>query len=132
MKLKFKAILVLLLSVLSTAGALNAQIYEQVKWSYKTYAVDEETFDLVFEAQIDAGWHVYSQWLESDEGPLPTWFQFDENTSVQFKDSVMECAPHIEYDPNFMMNLSYFEGKTYWRQQVKRLNAENDTIKGYL
>lgn len=132
MKLKFKAILVLLLSVLSTAGALNAQIYEPVKWSYKTYAVDEETFDLVFEAQIDAGWHVYSQWLESDEGPLPTWFQFDENTSVQFKDSVMECAPHIEYDPNFMMNLSYFEGKTYWRQQVKRLNAENDTIKGYL
>lgn len=132
MKLKFKAILALLVVTVSTSSALIAQIYDPVKWSFKTYMVDEETFDLVFEAQIDEGWHVYSQWLESDEGPLPTWFQFTENTSVQMVDSVLECTPHVEYDPNFMMNLSYFEGKTLWHQKVKRLNAENDTIKGYL
>ncbi|MGB1032342.1 MAG: cytochrome c biogenesis protein CcdA, partial [Flavobacteriales bacterium] len=62
---------------------------------------------------------VYSQNLSSDEGPLPTEFAFTLPDGVTAEGKVKEGEPHIEYDPNFMMDLAFFDGSATFTQTVK-------------
>ena len=52
----------------------NAQIHNPVTWNF---AVEGNEF--VFTADIEEGWHLYSQHLPPDDGPIPTSFNFDKN-----------------------------------------------------
>ena len=52
---------------------------EPVKWSFQAERVSETEYDIIFTAKIDKGWSVYSPYLESDQGPIPTTFQFYNN-----------------------------------------------------
>ena len=65
----------LLLALLSTAS-LFAQ--KPVKWSFSTKDAGNCQVDLIFTASIEDGWYTYSQFVESDEGPLPTTFTYAE------------------------------------------------------
>jgi len=54
--------------------ALNAQILDPVKWEVSSTKIDNSTFEVLYKAKIGKGWHLYSQFLESNEGPIPTAF----------------------------------------------------------
>lgn len=97
-------------------------IHDPVKWKFYSFITGDSEYELVMEAKVDEGWHVYAQHLESNEGPIPTSFRFDFPADVERIDSVKENQPHVEYDPNFQMNLSFFEGKVYWWQKVRTEN----------
>ncbi|MDP4664820.1 MAG: thiol:disulfide interchange protein, partial [Flavobacteriaceae bacterium] len=60
-------------AVLLFGSVLNAQILKPVKWQVKTIKVDDQTYDVVFNASIENGWALYSI-EETEEGPLPTVF----------------------------------------------------------
>ena len=51
----------------------HAQILKPVEWSYSVNKVSDCEADLVFQAKIDAGWHLYSQ-IIPEGGPIPTSF----------------------------------------------------------
>ncbi len=90
------------------------------------------TVDLDFHATVDDGWHVYSQKLDPFDGPIPTAFVI-ETEGVQTADSMAtECEPHLEYDPNFMMDLLYFEKDVHWVHTLSFPGAIPETVKGYL
>ena len=61
---------ILLLSFLSVH--ISAQIHNPVKWNTSHEQTADGEFDLIFTATIDDGWSVYSQYLESDDGPVRT------------------------------------------------------------
>ena len=127
MKLRFLTFLVILLSALSSIG----QVYNPVKWSFDYSLEGDEHAILKFTANIEQGWHVYATQLESDMGPIPTEIVFGDINGAELVGKIKEPKPHKEYDPNFEMELSWFETKVTISQKVK-LTAPMATVKGEL
>ena len=69
--------LTFLVVLISTSFAAFGQILEPVKWTMEQKHIAGDEFELVFKAKIEDGWKVYSQYLESDDGPIRTSFNFD-------------------------------------------------------
>lgn len=111
---KITLLLFLILSIFSFG-----QIYNPVKWSFDSKKTGENEYELYLKASINKGWHMYSQHLPSDDGPIATSFVFNENDSFELIGKVAEPKPHKEYDPNFDMELTWFEHEVTFTQKVK-------------
>jgi cytochrome c biogenesis DsbD-like protein len=122
---------ILLLSVaFFAAGAAFGQL-NPVKWSYEASQVSAGEYDLVFTAHIQNGWYVYSQFLDSDEGPIPTSFSFEENAKIELVGKATEKGDkHEGYDELFMMNIVKFSGEPTYTQRIK-VHGETQ-LTGYL
>ena len=108
-------------------------ILDPVDWSFGVESVGEDMYDIRFTANIDEHWHLYSQHLESEFGPVPTSFSFADSTGgFQLQGETEEGTPKVSYDPNFEMDLSYFEGRAVFTQRIKTDETNDGTIKGYL
>mgnify|MGYP002282893037 CR=1 FL=1 len=88
---------------------LSAQIHDPVTWDFSMYDNGDGTVDLDFHATVDDGWHVYSQKLDPFDGPIPTSFLIETEGVLTADSMAAECEPHLEYDPNFMLDLLFFE-----------------------
>jgi len=132
--LRFKAsfIAALLFFVVLLPFGSRAQIYDPVKWEYSVFKTGDAEYELVFRTIIEDKWHVYAQSLSSDMGPIPTSFTFNWPGGVTPIDTVIQGTPHVEYDPNFMMDLEFFEKDVYWYQKIKVEGEINEPIKGLL
>lgn len=99
-----------------------------VKW---TYAVKEEDGKklLLLQAEIKKGWHLYSQFLDGD-GPIPTTFTFEENKNYTLVGKVTEQNVKTAFDPNFDMQINYFEGTTVFTQEIKNNTSSSVVLKG--
>ena len=124
--------LALLLAMVVGAPTVSAQIHDPVAWDFALYDNGDGTLDLDFHATIDAGWHVYSQFLNPFDGPIPTSFTIETEGVTTADSAAAECEPHLEYDPNFMMDLLFFEQETHWVHTLSFPGAIPDTVKGYL
>lgn len=79
-----------------------------------------------FNTRIEKKWHVYANILSDDEeaiGPYPSEFLVDDNNDVKFLQEVREIGKKINhFDPNFEMNLNYYEDKASFIQEMEVLN----------
>lgn len=118
------------LLVIGWIGHLQAQILEPVKWSFSHEKVSETEYDLIFKADIDMHWHLYSQ--DIPMSPPATTFTFNPGAGFSLEGAVTEASPVVEeYDPNFEMVLKYFATEALFKQRVK-LVAETATVTGFL
>ena len=121
-----------LLVFLSGLAASHAQILSPVKWATDYKQISDTEFDLIFTATIDPGWSVYSQYLESDDGPVKTSFEFDKADHFQLKGKNEESGHRKEaYDELFEMNVIKFTEKAICTQQVT-VSDFSKPITGYL
>jgi thiol:disulfide interchange protein DsbD len=119
-------------SFLGNVGMAWGQILEPAKWDVRLAPSKAEgKTDLVFHVKLDAGWHVYSQFLPSDEGPLPTVFTLELPKGAKKEGEVVECPPISEFDPNFQMVLNFFDKEAYFVQTLDLSKATSgDSIRG--
>ena len=61
--MKLNRLVILLVFI---AQAAFGQIFEPVKWSHKVKDLGQGEFELIFDAKIDDGWHLYSQNLPDE------------------------------------------------------------------
>ena len=100
--------------ILISAAGVFAQIEDPVTWDVNLYpSAEEGLHDLVIHATVDSCWHIYSQDNDPNNGPVPTMFEFEWPQGIAPQGAVQECKPLEEYDPNFMMDLKYFEEEVY-------------------
>ncbi|MCF8275856.1 MAG: thioredoxin family protein [Flavobacteriales bacterium] len=121
------------LSMLLTASVFSsayAQIYDPVKWSFSAERVSETEANLIFSAALEKGWHLYSQFIDGD-GPVPTSFIFQDLGTAKLNGKVSEGEGHKEMDPNFGIELKYFENKARFVQKVN-VSPAATTVKGEL
>jgi len=122
-----------LLAILVTVSTFStgfSQIFDPVSWSFSAERVSETEANLFFDAKIKDGWHLYSQFIDGD-GPVPTSFAFQELGSAKLIGTVSEEEGHSSIDPNFEMELKYFENKARFTQKVK-VSAAATVVKGEL
>ncbi len=107
------------------------QILNPVSWSYSATQVEDDVYDLVFQARIDRGWAIYSQFIE-DGGPIPTEFVFEEGENFERIGRVEESDnAKKSHDPIFDMQLIKFYKEATFTQRVKIKDASK-LISGYL
>ncbi len=111
-----KRIFLIVFATLVSIGT-QAQIFDPVKWAFTVENRTANAADLVLTATIDKGWHLYSQHLSGD-GPVPTTLTFKQLGSAALKGTVSEGKGKVELDPNFDMELKYFEGKARFIQKI--------------
>ena len=90
-------------------GLATAQIHNPVSWQSSVEALDNGNFKLTFDATIEPGWAVYSQFLESDEGPVATTINYDTPDKIELIGNAIESGHKKEgFDPIFEMNVIKF------------------------
>ncbi len=119
-------------AVVGDSAAVPSGILEPVKWEFTSFKTGENTFELNFKALIDEHWHLYSQHLESEFGPVPTSFTFEESTDYEIVGETKEGDPHKSWDPNFEMELSYFDTEAIFTQEIVWKEDQVGAVKGYL
>ena len=97
----------------------GSTIYEPSKWSMTSELMGENVYRLTFTCVLDEGWHLYSQTLEADAGPVPTVFTFNLPDGHTLQGGTNEPTPKVEYDPNFMLDLAFFEGTVVFTQDLE-------------
>ena len=115
-----KKILLILIALMSFN--IQAQIFNPVKWTTSVEKVSDSQFDLVAKATIENHWHLYSQFLGGDDGPIPTTFSFkDSLNTFQLIGKTTEGEGHTEHDKVFNMVIKYFEKEAVFKQRINLL-----------
>ena len=115
--------------VLSLALMATAQIQDPVKWSFSVKDLNENESELVFTAQLDQGWHLYSQHTDPN-GPFPIAFEFTPSSDYKRIGGVSEPKPHEEFDKDFNCTVRSFEGRVVFRQKILRKSEKDFKVKG--
>jgi thiol:disulfide interchange protein len=118
----------LLLTLLFQTTAIVSQILEPVKWRFASEKTAENEYNLVFTADIDPSWYLYSQDIALS--PPATVFTFEPGSGYQLIGEVIEADAIEKYDPNFEMVLKFFEHQAIFKQKVKVTDTNPVTIKG--
>jgi thiol:disulfide interchange protein DsbD len=110
-----------------------AQIYDPVDWSFKSIQISKDQYELIFIADMDKGWSIYSQYLEREDGPIPTSFYLEKGDHFSKISKNEECDFNKKeaYDKLFSMKLVKFSNKAYFIQKIKVTNP-SVPITGYL
>ena len=117
--------------LLSVSFVFGQQL-DPVKWSQNVQKISDSEYNLIFTANVDDGWYVYSQYLESDDGPIRTSVNFNDNENIELVGESSETGNKKEgFDKMFDMNLVKFADKLTITQRVKT-NTSSTVVSGYL
>lgn len=93
---------------------------EKVNWILN---YNSNTKNIEITADIAEGWHLYSQSINPEIGPIPTQFSFTNNDKIEFIGKVEEPKPIVEFDENFEAMLEFFKGKVLFSQKINLKDA---------
>lgn len=111
---------------------LHGQIFNPVSWTYSWKNTAKNEFELQFTAQIDEGWNIYSQYLESDDGPIRTSIIWDKGTHYTLVGKATEEGNIYKgFDDIFGMNVIKLSGKIIFRQKI-RVTDPGKPITGFV
>lgn len=126
MKKKLFSLSLLLFSLLF----ISAQSPTPTSWSVKSEKLVDNKYNIIISSEIEDGWHLYSQYLKSNEGPLSTFIQFDIGSTNSLIDSTTEEGVVTHFDPVWEMDISYFENKAKFIQTIAVSDTTQTLIKG--
>src|SRR4030042_509614 len=109
-------------------AVLQGQIVNPVKWTYSTEKNEDSSVTLVFTALIDKPWHLYGTGIP-EGGPIPLTIDFEENHAVEPDGQVLQITkPEIVDDPVFEMKVELHSHKAIFKQKIRKLRPEENTI----
>lgn len=114
-----------LVAMLLISGVALSQ--DKVTWKV-SYNAEKQHVE--FHAHIADGWHLYSQHIQNDIGPVPTTFVFNENTAVKWESAVAEPQPIHEYDENFEASLDFFKNEVVFTRRIAA--GSKGKVSGYV
>ena len=130
MRCSFRFLLFAAWSFVLALPALPAQ--NPVKWAFSSKNVGDGQYDLILTGTIDDGWSTYSQFLESEDGPLPTELVFQEGAHYKLVGKAKESGDISKaYDKVFDMTISKFKHKAIFTQRIQVTDAAQPVI-GYI
>jgi thiol:disulfide interchange protein DsbD len=122
----------LLLSVFLFSIQINAQIITGAKWTFTAEQKNDKEATLIFKAKIKEKFHIYSQFLPSNDGPVPTSFSFKKNKNYTTVGKVEEGHAEEVFDQQFQMNVKFFADEAEFKQKIKINSPEKFKVIGTL
>jgi hypothetical protein len=87
-----------------------------IEWEV-SYIQSQNSIEL--KATLSDGWHLYSQHIENNVGPVPTTFSFESSNDFHLMGGVIEPKPIQKYDENFEATLDFFEKEVKFNQKIQ-------------
>ena len=110
----------------------QSQIVDVVKWKTKLVQKSNTEFELVMDAQIEFGWHLYAL-NTPDGGSQPLVITFKEaGKNYQLVGKTTQGAYKKEYSDIFEVDEYYFTSTAQFKQLIKVTNPNVKEIKVYL
>jgi thiol:disulfide interchange protein len=105
-------------TILLIAFSANSQIYDPVTWDFSYEKKSENSYELVFNAEIEKGSHIYA--LEIPEGgPIATSFTINSPTGFILDGKPYEVSkPEEVFDEAFGFKIKSFSDKAEFRQKI--------------
>ena len=126
-----KFLTLILLFTLTSLTNVSAQMQDPVHVKSELKKISETEGELVFTADIDQGWHVYSINL-GNAGPTEASFNLEKSVGVELIGSLTAQGTEIEeFDSAFQKTLRFFENSVKFIQKVK-FTSDSYLIEGYL
>ncbi|MCT4644862.1 MAG: thioredoxin family protein [Carboxylicivirga sp.] len=123
------AALVLMLTVL--AGSF-AQFEQHISWKFSTKNIGDGKVEIICEATVDEGWHVYSSVLPENTA-FPTNIEIEENEAFTILDGITEePEATAHYDETFEAELKWFEKKASFKKVIQLKQKGDVVVKGYV
>jgi thiol:disulfide interchange protein len=114
-----KTISALLLTLALFAGNAFGQIQDPVSWKVSTNKIDDSKYEIIFDATIQMGWHLYSSENPAG-GPIPTSFVFEENNDFSVIGKLKPIGNiKVEHDEIFNMEVAYFDFQAKFVQVIE-------------
>ena len=108
----------------------KAQILEPVQWTVETEKLNKNEYNIVFKAEIEDGWHLYSQNTPFG-GPMPLYFEFIDTLGIERQGGVAEPKAIVHYSDIFEIDEHFFENEAVFTQRVKLL-GDAATVTGVI
>lgn len=109
----------------------SAQIENPVKWNFSHRPATNGNIELVLNAEIENGWHLYSE-KPSENGPIPTSLTIDpDNTFKCIGTFKATSTPTKIFDKSFNTDVEYFSKTAIFTQEIK-LTSEVATVSGHV
>lgn len=122
--------LLLVLSFLSFSHLGNAQNLKPIQWTFETKKTALNEYDLIFKAKLDKNWHIFSQFMPGNDGPVKTSFMFVTDKGYERIGEVKELSKAVEKnDKSFGMKVKYYDKEAIFVQHIK-LTAKIEPIQG--
>jgi len=110
---------------------MMAQMANPVKVTTQLKEISANEAELVFNATIDAGWHMYSTEVV-EFGPTPTTINVEKITGAKLKGVLVpKTAPVKKYEEMFEADVYYFENSASFIQKLS-LEGGSYHVEGYL
>ena len=108
----------------------KAQILEPVQWTVETEKLNKNEYNIVFKAEIEDGWHLYSQNTPFG-GPMPLYFEFIDTLGIERQGGVQEPEAIVHYSDIFEIDEHFFEHEAVFTQRVKLVD-DAATVSGII
>ena len=119
-------ILATIATLLSAAASAQGIMSKPVRFKVEKKQVNDNTFDVLFSATIDKGWHVYSPGLPAG-GPVSASIAIDKSEGVEAEGPLKAIGNERNvYDEMFGMNVRYFEDAVTFSQRFKTKGGKYD------
>ena len=119
-------ILATIATLLSASASAQGIMSKPVRFKVEKKQVNNNTFDVLFSATIDKGWHVYSPGLPAG-GPVSASIAIDKSEGVEAEGPLKAIGNERNvYDEMFGMNVRYFEDAVTFSQRFKTKGGKYD------
>jgi thiol:disulfide interchange protein DsbD len=132
MRIRLTAIFALLLCLVN---ASDAQILEPAHWKFKATDEGADIVKITATATIDKGWHIYALEASADPnamGPIPTSLVLKASKDFELSGKPQQGKYITHFDPNFSLDLNYFENSAVFSQKIKTKNAGEFKLEGVI
>ena len=121
-----------LVMMLTVVSGLLAQMEQHISWQFSTKMLEDNKVEVICEATVDNGWHVYSSVLPEGTA-IPTYIEIEESDAYTILDGINESPePTKHYDETFDAEMQWFEGNVKFSRVVQLKEQSNVQIKGYV
>ena len=108
-----------------------AQAQNPVSWSFSAKKIDDKTYEVHMTANIQSGWHLYSQNQPDDAIAIPTGFTINNNPLIKLDGKIREMGSLEKFhDKKLDVSANQYSNKVDFVQVVKLKASAKTNLSG--
>lgn len=116
---------------LTFASLSFAQTNNTTSWTFESKKTAPNEYTITINGTVKDGWYVYSQYLESDDGPIRTEVIVEDMEGIELIGKAEEEGDKVSgFDEMFEMNIVKYKKHLTITQKVKV--SKTKKLKGYI
>lgn len=119
--------------LLAIIGLMFSAVQAQnpVSWSFSAKKIDDKTYEVHMTANIQSGWHLYSQNQPDDAIAIPTGFTINNNPLIKLDGKIREMGSLEKFhDKKLDVSANQYSNKVDFVQVVKLKASAKTNLSG--